>query len=168
MPEENLSLFWDEVHRPGPSPLDPPPVLREHPGDLVIGTSRERILVRIHPDGTLTYGPDYTPDESAVEFWTQMAIRRLESEERILHLGVMEQILLHVGRADRSYEAAQLRTRSTEATEHDRFMEEMSRRNLETAIHQVIEFGRGLLARPNPPPPVETIVHPIRPPHNPP
>ncbi|MFE0470497.1 hypothetical protein ACFW2V_02625 [Streptomyces sp. NPDC058947] len=26
-------------------------------------------LVKIHPDGTLEYGPDYDPDEAARRFW---------------------------------------------------------------------------------------------------
>lgn len=30
-------------------------------------------LVTIHPDGTLQYGPDYTPDEAARAFWEAMA-----------------------------------------------------------------------------------------------
>ncbi len=167
MPEdENIREFWDDV-QPSGAQSAAIPRFGEHPGDLIIGTSRDRILVRIHPDGTLTYGPEYTPDEAAVEFWTQMAIRRLESEERIIHLGVMEMILMQVGRADFAYQEAQVRARQEGASEHDRFMEEMSRRSLETMIHQAVESGRGLIARPNPSPPVPGSVVPAPPLHNP-
>ncbi len=29
-------------------------------------------LVKIHPDGSLEYGPDYTPDEAARVFWSAL------------------------------------------------------------------------------------------------
>lgn len=158
--DDNLLEYWDDVH---PAGRDAQPVPREpgtHPGDLVIGTSKDRILIRIHPDGTLTYGPEYTPDEAAVEFWTQMAVRRLESEERVIHLGMVEQFLQRLGAADLAYEASVLRARRPDATEHDRYMSEISHRNLEAVLHQTIEFARGLVARPDPPPPVEQLMRP--------
>ncbi len=157
--DENLLEYWDDLHHPEPQPTSVT-APRTHPGDLVIGTSKGRILVRIHPDGTLTYGPEYTPDEAAVEFWTQMSIRRLESEERVLHLGFIEQMLLRLGNADVAHESAVLRSRRPEATEHDRFMAEISRLNLESVVHQTIEFSRGLVARPNPPPTIEELMRP--------
>jgi len=158
--DDNLLEYWDDLHPPGRTARPEPREPGTHPGDLVIGTSKDRILVRIHPDGTLTYGPEYTPDEAAVEFWTQMAVRRLESEERVLHLGVVEQFLQRLGSADLSYEAAVLRSRRPDATEHDRFMAEISHRNLEAVVHQTIEFARGLVARPDPPPPVAQLMRP--------
>ncbi len=144
-PEENLKEYWDEVRgEPGPEPAERR-FVREHPGDLVIGTSKHRILVRIHPDGTLTYGPEYTPDEAAVEFWTAMARRRLETEQRLLQFHAQEVLLARIAQADLAYEAAQIRARRPEATEHDRMMEELSRRSLESQIHNMIEFSRELL-----------------------
>jgi hypothetical protein len=151
MPAENeseLREYWESVRLGGPLPE---PVeqryAREHPGDLVIGTSKERMLVRIHPDGTLTYGPNYTPDEAAVTFWTAMAQRRLETELRLIQFQTQENLLQRVAEADIAYETSQLRARREEATEHDRFMEEMSRRNLETRVHVLLEFARGLVRR---------------------
>jgi hypothetical protein len=144
-PDEELKEYWDEV-RGGPTP-EPPErrFSREHPGDLVIATSKDRMLVRIHPDGTLTFGPEYTPDEAAVEFWTAMARRRLETEQRLIQFHAQEQLLARVAQADFSYEHAQARTRGEDATEHDRLMEEISRRNLESSVHTLIEFARSLV-----------------------
>jgi len=41
-------------------------------------------LVTIHPNGTLDYGPGYTPDEAATRFWE--AMRRL-APARCEHCG---------------------------------------------------------------------------------
>jgi len=152
--DDILKEYWEDL-QVGPVP-DPtlPSFYGKHPGDLVIGTSKDRILVRIHPDGTLTYGPDYTPDEAAVEFWTQMCVRRMESEERVMHLGVVESMLIRMGNADLNYEGRQRQAQAEGATDHDRFQAEMARRNLEAIVHQTIEFGRGLVARPDAPAPI--------------
>lgn len=144
--EDPLEAYWGDVRRPEPNPLPEQALARQHPGDLVIGTSEKRVLVRIHPDGTLTFGPEYTPDEAAVTFWTEMARRRLETEQRLIQFQAQEHLLALVAESDLAYEAAQTRARAEGATEHDKFMEEMSRRNLEARFHQLIEFARGLLA----------------------
>lgn len=165
--EEGLTDYWDDVRPKGPGPAEPVErrFSREHPGDLIIGTSKERILVRIHPDGTLTYGEGYTPDEAAVEFWTAMAVRRLQSEERLIQFQTQEQLLARVAQADLAYEACQGRARAEGATEHDRFVEEMSRRNLEGQVHGLIEFARGLYAtRPDLRPAPTPVVPPETPP----
>jgi hypothetical protein len=47
-----------------------------HPGELVLGTNRDRILVRIQPDGQLLYGKDYDPNEAAEVFWTALATKQ--------------------------------------------------------------------------------------------
>ena len=149
-PPDDLTEFWDALR--GQFRITSERRLGDaHPGDLVIATSMDRILVRIHPDGTLTYGPEYTPDEAAVTFWTAMAQRRLQMEERLLHFALMERLLTSVGRADLAYERAQTRARAPESTPHDREMEEMSRRSLEGRVHEVIEFARGLALRINAP-----------------
>jgi hypothetical protein len=41
---------------------------------ITIQGDNGQYLVRIHPDGTLEYGPGYTPDEAAARFWD--AVRR--------------------------------------------------------------------------------------------
>lgn len=46
--------------------LAPPP-----PPDITI-VGADGPLVTIHPDGTLDYGPGYTPDEAARSFWDAM------------------------------------------------------------------------------------------------
>lgn len=142
--ETDLHEFWDEVQG-GPIPETPErKVAREHPGDLVIATSKNRVLVRIHPDGQLTFSPDYTPDEAAVTFWTAMAQRRIGSEERLAQFAIYEELIRRVGEADLSYERAQQRARAEGATEHDRHLEEISLANLESRVHQLIEVGRGV------------------------
>jgi hypothetical protein len=148
-PDEDLREFWEDV-RGGPLPE---PIERRfagaHPGDLVIATSASRMLVRIHPDGQITYGPEYTPDEAAVTFWTAMAMRRVEMEERLIQFSMQEQLLLRIAEADVTYERAQRAALAEGASENDRFTEERARANLEARVHQLIEFSRGLLRRPD-------------------
>ena len=45
------------------------------PPDIQIMGENSAPLVTIHPNGTLEYGPGYTPDEAARRFWD--ALRRL-------------------------------------------------------------------------------------------
>ena len=149
---DGLEAFWEDV-RGGPVP-DPVPNVDRHPGELVIGTNY-RVLVRIQPDGQLRYGEGYTPDEAAEVFWTSLALKRKGMEERLMHLGAMEALLLRVGHADIATEQARLRAAHEDATAHDRFMAEISIRNLEAHVHQLIEFARGLVARPDAPEPGE-------------
>lgn len=54
--------------------------------DIVIGTSRSRVLVIIKPDGRLIFGPEYTPDEAAKVFWTRFSRVRAEAHLRELNL----------------------------------------------------------------------------------
>ena len=118
------------------------------PTDLVVGTA-DRELVRIKADGRIIYGPEYTPDEAAVEFWTQMSQRRLESEERLIQLGAMEQLIMAVGKADLTNEAAQRKSRALGASDLDKFAAERTNGALESAVHQLIEFARGLILPPS-------------------
>src|SRR4051812_37678408 len=119
-PDEDLREFWDEV-RGGPTPE---PLERRfagaHPGDLVIATSTARVLVRIHPDGQITYGPEYTPDEAAVTFWTAMAMRRADMEVRLTQFSMQERLLLGIAEADVTYERAQRAALAEAATENDK------------------------------------------------
>lgn len=42
------------------------------PQTITITGADNAPLVTIHPDGTLDYGPDYTPDAAAHAFWDAM------------------------------------------------------------------------------------------------
>lgn len=120
-------------------------------GNLVIGTPG-RILVVLKADGQLEYGPDYTPDEAAVQFWEAMGRRRLGAEERILTLQHMEHLLARIGEADLEYERRMLETRDLEEGSPERQqserMAELARVRLEMLVHQSIELGRGLAQGP--------------------
>ena len=74
-----------------------------------------------------------------------------EAEELAIHRAFMEHMLVQLGRADFAYEAAQTRAQGADATDQDRAEAERCRHRLEAAVHQAIEFGRGLAARPEPP-----------------
>ena len=47
----------------------------EPPSTLQINGSHSEMLVAIKPDGTIKYGPDYTPDEAARAFWEALGTR---------------------------------------------------------------------------------------------
>lgn len=146
--DETLSAYWQDVLG---QPVSEPDLQHfdAHPGELVIGT-QGRVLVRIQPDGQLRYGEGYTPDEAAELFWTAMALKRKGMTERLTHFGIMEQLLIRVGRADINTERLRLQAIREDATEEDRFRAEMAMRGLEALVHQMIEFSRGLANRPEP------------------
>lgn len=155
--DEHLETYWEDVRG---TPV-PQPDLRHfdaHPGELVIGTDRNRVLVRIQPDGQLRYGPEYTPDEAAEVFWTAMATKRAGMTERLLHFGIMEQLLIRIGRADINTERLRLRSAQEDSTAEDHFRAEMAMRGLEALVHQMIEFSRGLANRPVDPTPPPVVV----------
>jgi hypothetical protein len=161
----DLELFWDDLRvggrrwsaeTPEPEPEGPPPIYDVPPGTLVIGTSRHRILVAIKADGTIQYGPEYRPDEAAQVFWEAMAQRKLDAEDRILVIQHMEALLTRLGRQDMETE----RLRLAAIEEPDPLQKaalnqsaEMAIRHLEMIMHQVIEFSRGLVRRPEVVPP---------------
>lgn len=58
-----------------------PPVA---PRITILGEDNRTPLVTIHPDGTLEYGPGYSPDESARRFWEAM---RFHMPARCEHCG---------------------------------------------------------------------------------
>lgn len=144
-PDDKLESFWESV-RGQPVPEPDTRHFDNHPGELVIGT-HARILVRIQPDGQLSYGEGYTPDEAAEEFWTAMALKRRGMEERLMHLGLMEQLLVQIGRADLRTERARIHAAREGATEEDRFAAERTMGHLESLVHQMIEIARGLALR---------------------
>jgi hypothetical protein len=121
--------------------------LKNKPGELVIGTSADRILVRIQTDGTLEYGPDYTPDEAAQVFWQEMARQRADFEAKDILTRHLEGLLKKLGAQDLRYEQCQRAASGPEASDHDRFQEERARGQLEAYVHQVIEIARGLALR---------------------
>lgn len=120
---------------------------REDTGELVIATSRGRVLVRIQKDGTLTYGPEYTPDEAADVFWHALARRRAEANVREGLLGHIEQVMLKLGQQDLRNEQCQIKARSDSATPDDVFQAERTHSQLEVYVHQLIELARGLALR---------------------
>lgn len=61
----------------------PPPVISISGDDGVP-------LVRIHPDGTLEYGPNYTPDEAARTFWDAMRHHLPTRCAACGHVGLLE------------------------------------------------------------------------------
>lgn len=158
--EDSLEIYWDEL-RMARARLDPlegvphgPKTLFEsvEPGDLVIGTSKNRILVIIKPDGTLVFGPEYRPNKAAEVFWEAMAQRREAYEERGLILRHIEAILLQLGQADmlaESYKQAALQdpTLENEQAATGALL------SLELVMSQAIELGRGLISRPETPRP---------------
>jgi hypothetical protein len=152
--QEGLRGYWDAVLGPRPESVENR-LIRElgapHPGTLTFATQTGRVIVQIDPNGKVTLGEGVTADDAAEEFWTAMALKRKGMEERLMHFGVMEALLQRCGRADIAYEQAQERASREGATEEDKFREEIQRRNLEAVVHQMIEFSRGLLRRPDPP-----------------
>jgi len=152
-PEEDLSLDWETL-RGSPVVAPEPTFPDRNPGDFILGTSTGRVILRITREGRVELGPGVDLDEAAELFWTNLALKRQGMEERLLHLGIMEALLIQLGEADIAYERAQLRTQTPEATPHDGFMAEMARRSLESRVHSLLDFSRGLVRRPDPPTPI--------------
>lgn len=113
------------------------------PGELVIATSADRVLVRIRKDGTIVYGEDYTPDEAAKVLWEAVARQRQEDETRRILFSHLEHLLQQLGEQDLRYEACQKAARAPKASAHDKFQEERAANQWEMLIHQVVEFARG-------------------------
>lgn len=153
--DDKLEVFWDDIRV---APYRRAPVKEDfgdqvEPGDLVIGTSTNRILVIIKADGTLKYGPEYRPDEAATVFWESMGQRRLQMEDRLLVIGHMEAILTRLGDADlRAESARRVAANDPGNMELERQAVEAVRR-LERVVNQAIELGRGLIRRPEVPMP---------------
>lgn len=116
------------------------------PGELVIRTS-ERILVSVAKDGTLTYGPGYTPDEAARTFWECMAAHRQDYEERLVFFAQVEQLLAKIGEQDLRTEALRRKAASQEATPEDRFHAQRAIDQLEIFGDELFKFARGVALR---------------------
>lgn len=158
MPDEKdddaLELYWDDI-RVAPHRVPKSEDFKAGIGDLVIGTSANRLLVTIKPNGTIEYGPEYHPDEAAQIFWEAMARRRRDYEERLLVFAHMEQLLTRVGVQDLEVERLRLLSQEeglepTEKASREQYAE-LAMRRLEMWVHQVIELGRALVARPETP-----------------
>lgn len=155
--DDSLEVYWDDVQVARvrqPIPDEPAPELpfrdKAGPGDFVIGTSADRILVIIRANGTLEYGPEYRPDEAAMVFWEHMGTRKLMMEDRILVIQHMEGLMVRLGVAD--LEAERLRLAAQNETDPEaqprRIHEaEVAVRRLEQVVTQAIELGRGLARR---------------------
>lgn len=137
--------------------------------DLVVATSMSRILVRIQADGTLIYGPEYTPDEAASVFWQTLARKRAAAEQQAVGdsqvnailFRHMEKLLLEAGEADLANQVAQdrvakLATAKTAAERADRVQANLdaARTNdvLNMAATRLVELGRKLALRGAPDP----------------
>lgn len=154
-----LELFWDDLHvaRQRPVPANDTVVDltggRELPaGTLVIGTSRHRRLVTFFPDGTMEYGPDYTPDEAAVVLLEAIGRRKLEMDDRLLLVGHMDAVLNQLGTADLRNQAADIALRER-VTDETLLASRRAQAGLERAMHNAIELGRGMARRPDIPQP---------------
>jgi len=148
--DDAIELYWDELSvSTQRAPAEPEaPKFEADAGDLVIGTSRERILVLIKANGQLVYGPEYTPDEAAVVFWEAMGRRRLGAEERILVIHHMDRVLTALGAADIRNERA-VRALSERQSQANLIEAQRAQAALERAMHLAIELGRGLTRRPD-------------------
>jgi hypothetical protein len=162
--DDALEVYWDDVQlarvrQPLPDDVaDPVPNFGDlaGPGDFVIGTSKDRVLVIIRPNGQLEYGPEYRPDEAAMVFWENMGQRKLMMDDRLLVIGHMEAVLVRLGVAD--LEAQRLRelaqNESNEEARPRRIHEaDVAVRRLEQVANQAIELGRALVRRPDIPMP---------------
>ncbi len=156
--EDSLQVYWDEIwmarSRPSPEESQGPQTLFDsaEPGDMVLGTSKRRVLVVIKADGTLIYGPDYRPDKAAEIFWEAMAQRREVYEERSLIIRHMEAILVRLGGADMNAEHRR-QLAEQEPTPENNLAARQAIRGLEQVMSQAIELGRGLVRRPDIPVP---------------
>lgn len=147
-------------------------------GDLVIATSRSRVLVRIKPDGTLVYGPEYTPDEAASVLWQTIARKRAEFEKKVegetaqeaaqedarlntILYRHMEKLLLAAGEADLANQVArdkvtQLAAASTPEQKAQRTQANLDATRTEQALNsaaiRLVELGRQLFLRGAPDP----------------
>jgi len=154
--DDVMKLFWDDARvAPHRRFITHEMSMRDRvrPGDLVIGTSKERILVIVHADGTLEYGPEYRPNEAAVVFWEEMGRRRLQMEDRLLLIHHMEAVLTRLGDADiRAESARRIAANSPTDMEAERRAIEAVNRVTRVA-NEAIELGRALIRRPGVPMP---------------
>lgn len=153
--DTNLEVFWDDVRV---APFRRPPTQEDfgdqvERGDMVIGTSAERILVIIKKDGTLRFGPEYCPDEASMVFWEAMGQRRLQMEDRLLVIGHMEAVLTRLGDADLRAESARRVAANDPGNEALEAQAVEAVHRLERLVDQAIELGRGLIRRPEVPMP---------------
>lgn len=147
-PEDNddLGLYWDALGI-GPQAQETPPSFDVPKNVLAIGTSRNRILVTIGPTGELTYGPGYSPDESAVIFWEALARRRQDYEARLVFYAGVEQMLVQLGTLDIELERLRARATSPEATPQDTVASQAVWQRLDRLVNRIFEFARGLARR---------------------
>jgi hypothetical protein len=154
--DDTMKMFWDDAsvspHRRfitnEMSMSD-----KVQPGDMVIGTSKNRILVVIHADGTLEYGPEYRPNEAAIVFWEEMGRRRLQMEDRLLTIHHMDAVLTRLGDADlRAESARRIAANNPTDMEMERQAIEAVNR-VEMVAGEAIELGRALVRRPGIPMP---------------
>lgn len=154
--DDALELYWDDIriarHR-APTPTDAVNDIRAQldKGDLVIGTSRERVLAVIKVSGEVVFGPEYKPDEAASVFWEAVGRHRHPYEDQILVIQHMESVLTRVGVLDMRLHELHLALQAGHADARDQIGG--AQVALERAVGQAIELGRGLARRPEIPHP---------------
>jgi len=154
--DDPLEVIWDDLHLAShriPPEVEAAEQLRRRvqPNDLVIGTSRQRILVVIKPDGQVEFGPEYRPDDAAMVFWEAMGRQRYQFEERLILIQHMEALLTRLGAADMRLEELRLRVQNGDREAGQQAGGALT--HLEQLVHQTIELGRGLARRPDLPMP---------------
>lgn len=107
----------------------------------------DRDLLTINADGTITFSPEYTPDELALAFWEKVGRRYVEYDILYQH---MESILSRIGVSDISceklkYELDTLSNPFQRQALEDIFEE--SSEQLSELIGEAVELGRGLAKR---------------------
>ncbi len=148
--KDDISIYWDDlVVAPTRRSTTPDELrLKAEPNDLVIGTSANRLLVVIKPNGLIQYGPEYTPDEAAEAFWEAMGQKRLEMEERLLLITHME-----TGAAAIHLEAVQNDSSLSEESSESAIFG--AAQNLAIEVKRTTDLGKGLARRPGIPQPAE-------------
>lgn len=149
--DEALEMFWDDL-RIARARVPPPPDAAARlralsdPGDLIIGTSKDRILAVVKADGTIAFGPEYKPDEAATVFWEAIGRHRFPYEDQILVIQHMEAVLTRLGLADTRLHELHLALQAGDPTARDLIAG--AQVALERTMSQAIELGRGLARRP--------------------
>lgn len=149
--DDVLSRGWKMFQVPalGDEPEDEPVStegLDIKPGDMALGT-KNRVLVVIRSDGTLNYGPGYTPDEAAQVFWAALARKRVEHEETLALHRHLEALAIRIGEADLDNEKARYlagRAVGTSTGGASAIKAFEAHALLEHLVHQMVELGRSL------------------------
>jgi len=73
--------------------------------------------------------------------------KKKEPEEQLVLYRHLERLMVRLGEQDLRNEECQIKAKSDNATDHDRFQAERSHAALEMLVHETIELARGLALR---------------------